>query len=105
MPTASVYSPMSHVMRRQVRRQPGIVVRRSVRGLGSDLRAHGGIFQHEGPFEPYASIDSAAYHNGSLGQEPPDLAFEMRKLTIVVGATGLLVAGILFNQLLQRAGE
>lgn len=78
-----------------------------MRGIGvyDDLRAKGGIFRHGGPRRPYATINSSAYHDGSLGQEmtQSELAHEMRKLTIVVGATGLLVAGILFNQLLSRA--
>lgn len=69
------------------------------------LRAKGGIFRHGGPHYPFQELESRAYNDGSLGQADPELSFQIRKLTIVVGATGLLVAGILFNQLLERAGR
>lgn len=95
--------PRLHRSLARRRRLPGRVrvVSRSLRG--DDLRAHGGIFKHGAPAVPYATINSSAYYDGTLGQDSSDLAFEVRKLTIVVGATGLLVAGILFNQLLERS--
>ena len=63
----------------------------------------GGIFRHEGPHYPYESLSTSAYNDGALGQEDLELAEGMRRLTIVVGCTGLLVAGILFNQVLIQA--
>lgn len=75
------------------------------RGLGrfDDLKAKGGIFRHDGPLYQYQQLNTRAYNDGSLGQPDPELTEQLRRLTIVVGATGLLVAGILFGQVLDRA--
>lgn len=73
-------------------------------GVYDDLRAKGGIFRHGGPRLPYQELSTRAYNDGSLGQLPErDLAWEINKLTVVVGCVGMLVAGILFNQLLDRS--
>lgn len=66
-----------------------------------DLRAKGGIFRSGGPHLPFQDLKTRAYNDGSLGEV--ELGEHMRRLTIVVGAVGLLVAGILFNQILQQA--
>lgn len=81
--------------------------RRGIRGVGDydDLKAKGGIFRHGGPHYPYQDLSTRAYNDGSLGQEGelPDLSQQVRRLTIVVGGTGLLVAGILFTLMLDRS--
>lgn len=81
-----------------------LVRRPAVSGLGDDaLRARGGIFRHDEPRYEYESMDTSAYNNGSLGLEETELVDQVRRLTIVVGCTGLLLAGFLFNQMLQQA--
>ena len=78
-----------------------------VRGIGryDDLKAKGGIFRHDGPIYQYQQLNTRAYNDGSLGQDltDPEIAKHLSRLTLVVGATGLLVAGILFTQVLDRA--
>lgn len=68
-----------------------------------NLRAKGGIFRSGGPHIPFQDLKSRAYNDGSLGQTELDLTEQMRRLTLVVGLVGLLVSGILFNQILQQS--
>lgn len=111
----------------------------------NDLRAHGGIFRHDGPYEPFATDNTTAYNDGVLGQlnpivarcrtrcaargrlsrrcisrcikrapllglgqeessvTPERLSNQLRVLTLATGFTGLLVAGLLMQQMLRRA--
>lgn len=94
--------------RKRARKSAQTLVRRrvSMQGLGDSLSAHGGIFRHDNPRLPYQSLDTSAYHDGALGEgevDTAELAKHMHRLTIVVGCTGLLIAGFLLNQLLTQA--
>lgn len=68
-----------------------------------DLRAKGGIFRHNGPRYQYQTLRTRSYNDGSLGDDAPATVEQLRRLNIVVGIVGLLVAGMLFNQVLEKA--